>query len=102
MKNKNQIEEICNKEDKMLLTKEWLDIAFFVAVIIVAIVCYKAISLAVTVPDPLITMKYDRIAGATIIITLAIFAGLLVSCYFYNRFLSKKLDMLWEQKKLLF
>ena len=97
MKNENQINEICRKESKVQLMKEWLDVLFFVAAIIVAIVYYKAISFAVT-PDPLLTMKYDQIAGAAIIITLSIFVCLLISGYFYNRFLSKKLDKLWEQK----
>jgi len=100
--NEEKINAICQKEGKVQQTKEWLGVLFFVAVIIVAIVYYKAISFAVNVPDPLLTMKYDRIAGATIIITLAIFAGLLISGYFYNGMLSKKLDRLWEQKKLLF
>lgn len=102
MKNKEKINEICRKEGNVQLMKEWLGILFFVAVIIVAIIYYKAISFAVTVPDPLLTMKYDQIAGETIIITLTVFAGLLIAGYFFNKFLSKKLDRLWEQKQLLF
>lgn len=102
MKNKEEIDKICRKANKLRLTQEWLRILFFVAVIIVTIVYYKAISFAVTVSDPLLTMKYDRIAGATIIITLSVFAGLLMSGYFYNQYLSRKLDQLWDEKKLLF
>jgi hypothetical protein len=102
MKNDYQIDKICLKEGKIMLIKEWLGVLFFVAAIIVAIVYYKAISFAVNVPDPLFAMKYDRISGAIIIITLAIFAGLLIAGYLYNRALTKKLDKLWERKKLLF
>lgn len=102
MKNENQINEICRKEGRVRLTKEWLVILFFIAIIIVAIIYYKAISFAVTVPDPLLTMEYDRIAGARIIITLSVFVGFLITGYCYNMFLSKKLDRLWEQKQLLF
>ena len=98
MKNQKKINEICRKEGKVQLIKEWLGVLFFVAAIIVAIIYYKAVSFAVTVPD----MKYDQIAGETIIITLTVFAGLLIAGYFFNKFLSKKLDRLWEQKQLLF
>jgi|GEM_PF-3573048 len=99
MKNEERINEICRKEGRVLLIKEWLGVLFFVAAIIVAIIYYKVISFAVIVPDQFLRMEYCGIAVETIIITLAIFAGLLVSGYFYNRFLSKRLDILWEQKK---
>lgn len=98
---KKEIDGICREEAKVQLTKEWLGILFFVATIIVAFVYYKAISFAVNVPDPLLTMEYDKIALGVIIIALTIFASLLVSGYFYNIFLSKKLDRLWGQKQLL-
>jgi uncharacterized membrane protein required for colicin V production len=94
MKNENQIDEICRKESKVQLTKEWLGILFFVAAAIVAVIYYKALSAPIA--------DHGEAAAITIIITLSAFAALLISGYFYNGFLSKKLDRLWEQKKLLF
>ena len=94
MGNKNQIEEICCKESKVQLKKEWLGILFFVAAVIVAVIYYKAFSAPIA--------DHGVAAGKTILIALSTFAVLLIFGYFYNGFLSKKLDRLWEQKKLLF
>ena len=94
MKNENQIDAICRKEGKIQQAKEWLGILFFVAAAIVAVICYKAVTAPIA--------DHGETAVITILITLSTFAGLLITGYLYNRFLSKKLDRLWEQKKLLF
>ncbi|HBA37023.1 TPA: hypothetical protein DCZ15_04105 [Candidatus Falkowbacteria bacterium] len=94
MKKETKIDEICRKENKVQLTKEWLRILFFVTAAIVAIIYCKALS------TPII--DHGETAAITITVTLSAFAALLISGYFYNGFLSKKLDRLWEQKKLLF
>lgn len=92
--NENQINEICLKESKVQLMKEWLGILFFVAAAIVAVMDYKALSSTAT--------DHGETAVTIMLVTRIVFVGLLLTGYFYNRFLSKKLDMFWEQKKLLF
>jgi len=94
MKNENQIEEICRKEGRVQQTKKWLGILFFVAAAIMAVIYYNALSAPIT--------DNGKAAATQILISLSTFAGLIIAGYFYNRFLSKKLDRLWEQKKLLF
>lgn len=90
----NQLKEVCEKENRVQQMKEWLNILFFVASAIVAVICYQSITAQ--------TVDHGKTEVITIIVTLSIFAGLLISGYFYSKFLSKKLDKLWEQKKLLF
>lgn len=92
--NKKEIKEICSKESKVQLVKEWLNILFFLAAAIVAVVHYKVLSVPTT--------DHGKSAVTVIIITLSVFAGLIIAGYFYDRFLTKKLDKLWEQKKNLF
>ena len=94
MKNENHIENICREEGKIQLIKDWLGISFFIAAAIVAVIYYKAVTAPIT--------DHGETAVITIIMTLSVFAGLLMFGYFYNRMLSKRLDSLWEQKKLLF
>ncbi len=92
--NEEEIREICRKEDNVLATKAWLRILFFLAAVVVAIVYYKALSAPMT--------DHGKTAVETICITLSIFASLLIAGYFYDKLLSKKLNGLWKQKKLLF
>jgi uncharacterized membrane protein YkgB len=77
--NEKKIDEICHKEGKVQQTKEWLGVLFFLAAITVLITCYKVLSAPIT--------DHGKIAGATIIITLSVFAGLIIAGYLYNRFL---------------
>ena len=95
MKNEKEILEICKKERKIILKKQWLVTLFFVAAaVVIGIICCKALSAPVG--------DYGEAAGLAILITLSIFASLIISGFFYYKNLSKKLDKLWEQKKLLF
>jgi uncharacterized membrane protein len=98
--NEEKIDEICHKEGKVLIIKEWLGVLFFVAAIVVAGVYIKALSLPVS--NYVSDMERDRVAATVIIICLSAFAATITAGYFYNQLLSKKLDRLWEQKKLLF
>jgi len=99
MKNEKQINEICRKESKVLAVKEWLCVLFFLAAIVTAVIYLKALSNAV---DPLLGIEADQTAVKTIIITFSVFAVSVIAGYFYNKFLSKELNRLWEQKQLLF
>ena len=100
MRNEKKIDEICRKEGKVKQIKEWLGILFFVAAIIVAIVYYKAMALPVS--NYASDLERDRAAVTIIIADLSVFAVTIIAGYFYNRFLSKELDKLYEQKQLLF
>ncbi len=94
MKSENELKEICDKENKIQSIKDCLNILFFAVSAIVAVICCQSITAQ--------TVDHGKTEVITIIVTLSIFAGLLISGYFYSKFLSKKLDKLWEQKKLLF
>jgi len=91
--NEEKIREIYHKELKIQLIKDWLVILFFLACGIVAAIYCGTLFLTVAVDG--------KAAAVTILTTLIIFSGLLISGYCYNKFLSKKLDKLWDQKKLL-
>jgi D-alanyl-lipoteichoic acid acyltransferase DltB (MBOAT superfamily) len=88
-----KITEICDKKNKIQSIKEWLEILFFAISAIVAVICYQSITAQ--------TADHGQTEVITIIVTLSAFAVLCISGYFYSQFLSKKLDRLWEQKKLL-
>jgi len=89
-----EIDEICRKEEVAENKKTWLCIICILAAIITAIIC------VVTIFNP-VTDRGEA-AALTIIITLSIDECIIISGYFYNRYLSKKLEQLFEQKKLLF
>ena len=91
MKNEEKLAEICKKEEKILLKQQWLVLLFFVAAaVVVGIICYVFVAI-----------DYGDVAAIIILITLSVFASIVISGYFYDKSLSKKLDRLWEQKKLL-
>lgn len=91
--NEKKIDEICHQEGRIQQAKEWLIVLFFLVIILMAAIFYKALSAPV--------VDNGKAAVITIIITLSVFAGLLISGYFCDKFLSKKLDKLYEQKQLL-
>ncbi len=96
-KNEKQISEICYKEDRVKLIKEWLRISFFIlsTVVIMLMVIFAGTAKDQSIGD-------QRMAVIKIIVTLLTFALLIIAGYFYDRFLSKKMDKLWEEKKALF
>ncbi len=91
--NEKKVEEICRKEDKIKVIKEWLVVLFFLAAVMVGIVFYIGISAS--------TNDNGKTAEITMLIALVTFAGLIIAGYIFNKFLSKKLHRLWQQKKLL-
>ena len=95
MKNEKEILEICKKERNVILKQQWLVTLFFIAAAaVIGIICCKALTAPIA--------DHGEAAGTTILATLSVFAGLIISGFFYYKFLSKKMDRLWEQKKLLF
>lgn len=86
-----ELEKIVAKEKKIQSTKEWLGILFFVVAAIVAIMIYATLASSIE----------GEVIGKRIIITLSAFAGLLIFGYLYDKLLSKRLEILWEQRKML-
>ena len=86
-----ELEKIVAKEKKIQSTKEWLGILFFVVAAIVAIMIYATLASSIE----------GEVIGKKIIIILSAFAGLLIFGYLYDKLLSKRLEILWEQRKML-
>jgi len=92
MNKEEKIDEICRKEDGIQKVKDWLVVLFFFAAIAVVVVSYRALSASVN--------DHGKTAVVTMLVALSVFAGVIVAGYFYNKFLTKKLNKLWEQKKI--
>lgn len=94
MKKEQKINEICSKEREIQAVKEWLGISFFVVAAIVTIMIYATLTSSMEDRGEIVVEK--------IISILSAFAGLLIFGYLYDKFLSKRLEILWEQRKMLF
>ena len=97
--NEKEIKKIADQEQKIVLTKWYLEASFFPLIILVIWVYIKA--LMTPAANPIFDMKHDQMVATKILITFSLFAVALIIGYFYNLKLSKKLDRLWEQKKAL-
>lgn len=90
-----EIEEIVKQEAKISNKKWYLKASFFLVSALVILIYVLAVKEALAKDD----LLSDQVALVKIIVTLSVFAGLLIVGYFYNQKLSKKLDKLWEEKK---
>ncbi|ETB64052.1 MAG: hypothetical protein O210_OD1C00001G0534 [Parcubacteria bacterium RAAC4_OD1_1] len=98
--DEKMIDKICHKENRILAIKEWLGILFFLTSIIVIITYFKVLS--IPIQNYASSIDRDRAVAVIILVDLSIFASMIIIGFLYNKALSKKLNLLWEQKKRLF
>lgn len=91
MDNQEKINEICKRERRVSVIKEWLVIAFFLT-------CFAVVLLIVY----FMFTNNNQETPKNIINVLISFAVILFFGFAYNNSLSKKLNRLWEEKKELF
>lgn len=93
MKNEEAIEQIVSQENKVSNQKTYLWVAFFLVSLAVGVIVFMTLK------------NYhsgSEKSAVIILTTYTVYALLLFAGWFYDRYLSKKLERLWNEKKLLF
>jgi uncharacterized membrane protein len=99
MRNLVEIGKIAEKEQKVCLRKEWLNVLFFVVSFIAVSIIVKMLT---QVGMNKLSFTEEQNIATNIIITYLSYSAILISGYMYNKKLSKQLDKFWEAKKALF
>ena len=99
MRNQVEIGKIAEKEQKICLRKEWLNVLFFVVSFIAVSIVVKMLT---RVGMNELSFTEEQNVATNIIITYLTYATVLIAGYVYNIRLSKQIDKLWETKKALF